>query len=263
MKLTTREKMLIGVLFIVAFVSLYYQFVLTKQLAIVDKLRHDVMTLQTEVNDYNTLSVDKMKNRLSELDRQIEICNEELPDNENIESFVVLLDDAIAKTGVNFEELNFNSTDNQLQSPENQTNNNKTTKTKYVEIPVNIKVAGDYSKISSFIEELQSMQRLSNIKSFEISKDNESNNLLLNIDIVIYSMSKKGGSNLNSFEASGKSDPFKSLVEANKENQNTNVSSSNQNSLQGIDINKIISDSINSAINNVSKIAPPTAANKQ
>lgn len=263
MKLTTREKMLIGVLFIVAFISLYYQFVLTKQLAIVDKLRHDIMTLQTEVNDYNTLSVDKMKNRLSELDRQIETCNEELPDNENIESFVVLLDDAIAKTGVNFEELNFNSTDNQLQSPENQTNNNKTSKTKYVEIPVNIKVAGDYSKISSFIEELQSMQRLSNIKSFEISKDNESNNLLLNIDIAIYSMSKKGGSNLNPFEASGKSDPFKSLVEANKENQNTNVNSNNQNSLQGIDINKIISDSINSAINNVSKIAPPTAANKQ
>ncbi|AFK86950.1 MULTISPECIES: type 4a pilus biogenesis protein PilO [Thermoanaerobacterium] len=263
MKLTTREKMLIGVLFIVAFVGLYYQFVLTKQLAIVDKLRHDIMTLQTEVNDYNTLSVDKMKNRLSELDRQIETCNEELPDNENIESFVVLLDDAIAKTGVNFEELNFNSTDNQSQSPENQTNNNKTSKTKYVEIPVNIKVAGDYSKLSSFIEELQSMQRLSNIKSFEISKDNESNNLLLNIDIAIYSMSKKGGSNLNPFEESGKSDPFKSLVEANKENQNTNVNSNNQNSLQGIDINKIISDSINSAINNVSKIAPPTAANKQ
>ncbi|MEG6565822.1 type 4a pilus biogenesis protein PilO [Thermoanaerobacterium saccharolyticum] len=263
MKLTTREKMLIGVLFIVAFVGLYYQFVLTKQLTIVDKLRHDIMTLQTEVNDYNSLSVDKMKNRLSELDRQIEICNEELPDNENIESFVVLFDDAIAKTGVNFEELNFNSTDNQLQGPENQTSNNKTSKTKYVEIPVNIKVAGDYSKISSFIEELQSMQRISNIKSFEISKDNESNNLLLNIDIVIYSMSKKGGSNLNPSEASGKSDPFKSLVEANKENQNTNVNSNNQNSLQGIDINKIISDSINSAINNVSKIAPPTAVNKQ
>ncbi|MDE4541680.1 type 4a pilus biogenesis protein PilO [Thermoanaerobacterium sp. R66] len=263
MKLTTREKMLIGVLFIVAFFGLYYQLVLTKQLVVIDKLRRDVMSLQTEVNDYNTLSVDKMKNRLSEIDSQIEICNEKLPDYENIEDFVVLLDDAIAKTGVNFEELNFNLTDNQLQSPENQTNNNKISKTKYVEIPVNIKVAGDYSKISNFIEEVQSMQRLNNIKSFEISKDNESNNLLLNIDIVIYSMSKKGGSNLNPLETSGKSDPFKSLVEVNKGNQNTNANSNNQNSLQGIDINKIISDSINSAINNVSKIAPPTPTNKQ
>ncbi|MDI3312538.1 MAG: Tfp pilus assembly protein PilO, partial [Thermoanaerobacterium sp.] len=133
MKLTTREKMLIGVLFIVAFFGLYYQFVLTKQLAIIDKLRHDVIILQAEVDDYNTLSIDKMKNRLSEINRQIEICNEEIPDYENIEGFIVLLDDAITKTGVNFEELNFNLSDNQEQSTNNQTSNNKTSKTKYVE----------------------------------------------------------------------------------------------------------------------------------
>lgn len=263
MKLTAREKILIAILLIVALFSLYYQFVLTRQLAVIDELRQDVVNLKAEVTSYNTINLDNIKSSLTNINQKIEISNEELPDYENIEEFIVSLDDIISSTGVNFEEINFNSNQSQEQSVNNQQAKSNSNKNSYAEIPVNIKVTGDYANISAFIRDIQALKRINDIKSLEIASDSKSNGLLLNMNIVIYSMNKKGGSYLKATAISGKADPFKPLIEEKQNLQSSNTNPSGQNSVQGIDINKIITDSINNALNSASKIAPTVTSPKQ
>ncbi|MBE0067731.1 type 4a pilus biogenesis protein PilO [Thermoanaerobacterium thermosaccharolyticum] len=263
MKLTARERILIVILLIVALFSLYYQFILTRQLAVIDELRQDVVNLKAEVTSYNTINLDNIKSSLTSINQKIEISNQELPDYANIEEFIVSLDDIISSTGVNFEEINFNSNQGQEQSVNNQQAKSSNNKNNYTEIPVNIKVTGDYASITAFIRDIQTLKRINDIKSLEITSDNGSNGLLLDMDIVIYSMNKKGGSYLEAPSMKGKSDPFKPLIEENQNPQSSNTNPSGQNSVQGIDINKIITDSINNALNSASKIAPTVTSPKQ
>ncbi|WKV08976.1 type 4a pilus biogenesis protein PilO [Thermoanaerobacterium sp. CMT5567-10] len=263
MKLTAREKVLIVVLLIVASFSLYYQFILTTQIAVIDKLKQDVVNLKAEVTSYNKINLNNIKDSLININQKIEISNEELPDYENIEEFIVSLDDVISSTGVNFEEINFNSNQGQEQSVNNQQAKSSNNKNNYTEIPVNIKVTGGYANITAFIRDIQTLKRINDIKSLEITSDNKSNGLLLNMNIVIYSMNKKGGSYLEAPSIKGKSDPFKPLIEENQNPQSSNTNPSGQNSVQGIDINKIITDSINSALNSSLKVAPTVTPNQQ
>ncbi|MGF7397061.1 type 4a pilus biogenesis protein PilO [Thermoanaerobacterium thermosaccharolyticum] len=263
MKLTARERILIVILLIVALFSLYYQFILTRQLAVIDELRQDVVNLKAEVTSYNKINLNNIKNSLADINQKIDISNEELPDYENIEEFIVSLDDIISSTGVNFEEINFNSNQGQEQSVNNQQAKSNSNKNNYTEIPVNIKVTGDYASITAFIRDIQTLKRINDIKSLEITSDSKSNGLLLDMNIVIYSMNKKGGSYLEAPSMKGKSDPFKPLIEENQNPQSSNTNPGVQNSVQGIDINKIITDSINSALNSSLKVAPNATPNQQ
>lgn len=260
MKLTNRERVLILLALVIGIIALYYQFILSSQLSNISKLKNEVTSLKTESNKYDMLNLKNLNESLTKVEQKINTTNEELPDYENIEEFIVSLDNIIASTGVNFKEINFQNNGNQGQNQnppqqnlQQQNGGNSKSQKKYVEIPVNISVTGNYNNISAFISEIQKLKRINDIKSLEILNDKESDSLTLNMSLVIYSMNQKGGSYLKPSSTTGRSNPFKPLEEVQQNMQNQGNKQNNQQTIPSIDVNKIITDTLNNAL----KVIPP------
>lgn len=258
MNFTKRERNLIYFALIIGFVAVYYQYYLSPKLLILGKINDEISHKKVELSSVSMLNPKKLDDSLLKINNNLKELNQEIPDNKDIESFVINLDTIIAVTGVKLNDLNFESTDlNQNQASQNQSNQDKKTVKNYVEIPVNINVSGKYIEISSFVDKIQNLKRLNSIQALDISRDKASNQLILNMKLFIYSIRDKGTDNVQLVQSKGKSDPFKPLIEISK-NSNTNLDMrqnqiNSQNNLQDADVNKIITDSINNTLINILK----------
>lgn len=258
MNLTKREKSLIFFAIIIGFIAIYYQYYLSPKILIIEKLNLDIMQRKNVLNSISILNTKNLGDSLSKINENLRELNQEIPDNKDVEQFLINIDNVIAATGVKLKDLNFEN--NSVQNEEDQNQQKKTTKN-YTTIPVNISLSGNYTEISSFIDEIQRMKRLNIIQTFDIARDNDPNNLTLNMTLFIYSMKDKGTENMSGQMQKGKTDPFKPLNSAStntgQTNSNTQQSQANsQQNLQGVDVNKIITDSVNSALENILKTPP-------
>lgn len=258
MNLTKREKSLIYFALIVVFIALYYQYYLSPKIAIIERLNSAITQRKNVLNGISTLNIKKLDDSLSKINENLKELNQKIPDNKDVEPFLINLDDVIAVTGVKLKNMNFENNLVQNQEIQNQSSQQKKVTKNYTIIPVNIRLSGNYTEISSFIFEIQRLKRLNNIQTLDIARDNNSNDLTLNMTIYIYSMKDKGAENMSSQIQKGKTDPFKPLISIStsldKINTNTQQNQSNlQQNLQGVDINKIITDSVNNALGNFLK----------
>lgn len=248
MGLTKRERLLIKFTIVFGILALYYQFFLSNQLTEIKRVQSDIYKEKNLYNNLRLLDIKNLNNSLSKIKEKINIANEQLPDYENIEEFVISIDDLIGMTKVRFKGLNFNSNSDlnngsySVNEIPYKTNQNKNKQNKdYREIIVNLSVSGDYESIISFIGHIQNLKRINKINSFEISKDETMDDLVLNMNMAIYSLNDKGGSNLKGETPDGKSDPFKSLISP------ISIQAANTQYSQQTDINKILTESLNKA----------------
>ncbi|KHO62366.1 pilus assembly protein PilO [Thermoanaerobacter sp. YS13] len=242
MKLTGRERALIYFAVILGFFALYYQYYLTPKILEIRNLSIELKNKRQILEQVTTLNNKSLKEGLDKQQTQLKELSIILPEERDIEIFLFNLQQMINDTGVKAKSLNF---ENQGQS-QKETSNVK--KEDFVTIPVNITVSGNYDEIIAFLKEIQNSKRLCNIQSFSIVKDQNQQNLLLTLQIFIYSMKDSGGTSIQSDFSKGKNDPFKSLYDNTRNEQSNNVeqSSASQSpqNLQNIDVNKIINDTI-------------------
>jgi type IV pilus assembly protein PilO len=253
MKLTNREKILVAITVTIGIITLYYQFVLSTQISNIGKLNVEIDKKKIKLNKLSMLNENNLNDRLVKIEASLKNSNDELPDNKDIENLLIKLDDIISSTGVTFMEVNLtNSSDNKNQNQQTvsitqeQKQQGSNGDSAYVKIPIIIKVSGNYEKISAFIKGIQDLKRINSINTVDILKNKDSDNLTLTMDVIIYSIKNTGGSWLNTMLFKGKSDPFKSLI-------NIQTPQNNQQGLLKPDINKIITDSVNTVINNMIK----------
>ncbi|QSZ26525.1 type 4a pilus biogenesis protein PilO [Aceticella autotrophica] len=246
MKLTNREKVLVAITVTIGIITLYYQFILSTQISNIGKLNVEIDKRKIKLNKLSMLNENNLNDRLVKIEASLKNSNDELPDNKDIENFLIKLDDIISSTGVTFMEVNLtNSIDNKTQNQQTvsitqeQKQQGSNGDSAYVKIPIIIKVSGNYEKISAFIKGIQDLKRINSINTVDILKNKDSDNLTLTMDVIIYSVKNTGGSYLNTMLVKGKSDPFKSLI-------NIQTQQNNQQGLLKPDINKIITDSVDS-----------------
>ncbi|AIS52359.1 Tfp pilus assembly protein PilO [Thermoanaerobacter kivui] len=239
MKLTKRERFLIYLALIIGFFAIYYQYYLTPKILEMQKLSSEIADKKRLLNEINSLNSKSLEEKLGNLDNQLKELNLRIPDNKDIEIFLFNLENMIYTTGVKVKTLSFEDL-NQQQPQQSQQLKEKE---EFVTIPINISVSGKYNQILSFIEEIQKSKRLCNIQAFDIVRGQNPEELFLNMQISIYSMKDSGSSKMETTFSKGKSDPFKPLFEMSNNMQQSSSKEVPQN-LQGIDLNKIISDTI-------------------
>lgn len=238
MKLTKREQVLIYFAVIVGFLGLYYQYYLTPKILEIRNLSLELKNKRQILEQVTALNNKNLKESLDRQQTQLKELTMVLPEERDIEIFLFNLQQIVNDTGIKIKNLTF---ENQEQN-QNETDNTK--KEDFVIIPVNITVSGNYDEIMFFLNEIQNSKRLCNIQSFSIGKDQSQQNLLLTLQIFIYSMKDSGGTFIPTDFPKGKSDPFKSLYDNTRSEQSNNLGQTSSQSLQNIDLNKVITDTI-------------------
>ncbi|EIW01271.1 type 4a pilus biogenesis protein PilO [Thermoanaerobacter siderophilus] len=239
MKLTRRERVLIYFAVILGFFALYYQYYLTPKILEIRNLSIELKNKRQILEQVTALNNKNLREGLDKQQTQLKELSMILPEERDIEIFLFNLQQMVNDTGVKTKSLTF---ENQDQS-QKETSNVK--KEDFVTIPVNITVSGNYDEIIAFLNEIQNSKRLCNIQSFSIEKDQNQHNLLLTLQIFIYSMKDSSGTSIPTDFLKGKSDPFKSLYDDTRSEQSNNVEQpSASQSPQNIDVNKVITDTI-------------------
>ncbi|MDI3501567.1 MAG: type pilus assembly protein PilO [Thermoanaerobacter sp.] len=217
MKLTRRERVLIYFAVILGFFALYYQYYLTPKILEIRNLSIELKNKKQILEQVTALNNKSLKEGLDKQQTQLKELSMILPEERDIEIFLFNLQQMVNDTGVKTKSLTF---ENQDQS-QNETSNVK--KEDFVTIPVNITVSGNYDEIIAFLKEIQNSKRLCNIQNFSVEKDQNQQNLLLNLKVFIYSMKDSGGTSIPKDFLKGKSNPFKSLYDDTRSEQSNNV----------------------------------------
>ncbi|GAB6117625.1 hypothetical protein JCM16816_12220 [Thermoanaerobacter brockii subsp. lactiethylicus] len=219
MKLTRRERVLIYFAVILGFFALYYQYYLTPKILEIRNLSIELKNKKQILEQVTALNNKSLKEGLDKQQTQLKELSMILPEERDIEIFLFNLQQMVNDTGVKTKSLTF---ENQDQS-QNETSNVK--KEDFVTIPVNITVSGNYDEIIAFLKEIQNSKRLCNIQNFSVEKDQNQQNLLLNLKVFIYSMKDSGGTSIPTDFSKGKNDPFKPLYDntRSEKSQSNNV----------------------------------------
>ncbi|MBT1279809.1 type 4a pilus biogenesis protein PilO [Thermoanaerobacter sp. CM-CNRG TB177] len=242
MKLTKRERVLIYFAIVLGFLALYYQYYLAPKILEMQNLSVELKSKKQILEQVAALNNKSLKEGLEKQQTQLKELSMILPEERDIEIFLFNLQQMVNDTGVKTKSLAFGNPD----QPQDETNNRK--KEDFVTIPVNITVSGNYDEIIAFLKEIQNSKRLCNIQSFYIEKDTNQKNLLLTLQVFIYSMKDSGGASIPIDFSKGKNDPFKPLYDNTTSEQSNNVGQPSNpqipQNLQNIDINKIITDTV-------------------
>ncbi|HHW56707.1 MAG TPA: type 4a pilus biogenesis protein PilO [Clostridia bacterium] len=240
MKLTKREKVLIYFAIIFGVIAIYYQYYLTPKILEIKNLSADLQSKKQILQQLSNLKDKNLKENLANEQIQLKDLNEILPENKDLEIFLFNLQQILNDTGVRIKSLNFEKVD------QTQKEGGNVKKEDFVTVPVNIVVLGNYDEIMSFLKEMQNLKRLFSIQSFSIEKGQSNQNLLLNLNAFIYSMKDSGGTSIPTEFQKGKVDPFKPLYDETKNRESNGQSNIGEqtSTSQNIDVNKIISDTI-------------------
>ncbi|MGB9679457.1 MAG: type 4a pilus biogenesis protein PilO [Thermoanaerobacteraceae bacterium] len=250
MILTKREKILIYIGIIIVFLGIYYNFFLIPQLAQIKDLKLEIGLRQAEYKSIKLLNDSSLNENFKNLENKLKVLNLQFPDEIDIEPFLLNIENILSVSGAKLKNLNFEDFSN-TEDTKQQVNNNE----KYVKTPVNIVVEGDYNSIFIFIDQLQNLKRLLNIQSFTIEQNNP-NNLNLKISIYIYSIKNSGTSGFDLKYPKGKSNPFEPLFKNSSASSHNSLgpeNSSASNNSSGVDVNKIIQETLNKTLENITK----------
>jgi len=229
MKLTRREKFLIYFALIFAFFAIYYQFYLLPNLSEMDSLSQEIKLKRQILSQVSSLKGENLQRSLAKWEKEVEELNTILPDEKDIEFVILDLQRMASDSGVKIRSINFENATQEEKSGE--------PKEEFVVTPISVTAFGSYEGLISFMKSLQESKRLLTIKSFEMQRDQNSENLFLNVLLFAYSMKDSGAKKVEVNAPKGKTNPFQPLEgKAGEKNA--------AESPLPVDVNKVISDTL-------------------
>lgn len=161
----------IGVLVLIVAAFVYFSYLPNfKQ---IDKLRNKLAKIekQLEVAKKNARELNAFRKKMQEAEDQFKIVMQALPEKEEIPTLLTGISRAGKDAGLEF--ILFQP------KPERK-------KDFYAEIPVAIKVIGDYHGVATFFENVAELNRIVNIRDVHMVPDKGSEKLLTNCSAVTY-----------------------------------------------------------------------------
>lgn len=139
----------------------------------IDKLKADLTKVEKEleVAKQNARQLNTYRKKMEDAEEQFKIVMRALPENEEIPTLLTGISMAGKESGLNF--ILFQP------KPEDK-------KDFYAEIPVEMKVTGDYHGVATFFESVAELNRIVNIRNINMMPDKESSNLTATCTAVTY-----------------------------------------------------------------------------
>ncbi|MEW9082002.1 type 4a pilus biogenesis protein PilO [Caldanaerobacter subterraneus] len=229
MKLTKREKFLIYFALVFAFFAIYYQFYLIPKLSEIDNLSQEIKLKRQILSQVSSLKGENLQKSLAKWEKEVEELNAILPDEKDAEFVILDLQRMASDSGVKIRSINFENA--------SQEEKNKEQKEEFAVTPISVTAFGSYDGLISFMKSLQESRRLLTIQSFEMQKDQNSENLFLNVLLFAYSMKDSGAKKAEINAPKGKANPFQPL-------EGKASGESITESPPPVDVNKVISDTL-------------------
>ena len=161
----------VGVLILIVAAFVYFSYLPNfKQ---IDNLRNKLAKIekQLEVAKKNARELNAFRKKMQEAEEQFKIVMQALPEKKEIPTLLTGISRAGKDAGLEF--ILFQP------KPERK-------KDFYAEIPVAIKVVGDYHGVATFFENVAELNRIVNIRDIRMSPDKESKKLFTDCSAVTY-----------------------------------------------------------------------------
>jgi len=160
-----------GVLILLIGAFVYFSFL--PKIKQIDKLKARLTKIEKEleVAKKNARQLNEFRKKMQDAEEQFKIVMRALPEKEEIPTLLTGISKAGRDSGLNF--ILFQP------KPEDQ-------KDFYAEIPVDIKVTGDYHGVATFFESVAGLNRIVNIRNIGMAPDKESTNLMTTCTAVTY-----------------------------------------------------------------------------
>jgi type IV pilus assembly protein PilO len=139
----------------------------------IDKLRSNLSKIekQLEIAKRNAQQLNAFRKKMQDAEEQFKIVMRALPEKEEIPTLLTGISKAGKDSGLQFV----------LFQPKSEVE-----KDFYAEIPVAMKVTGDYHGVATFFENVAELNRIVNIRDIDMEPDKESNQLLATCTAVTY-----------------------------------------------------------------------------
>jgi type IV pilus assembly protein PilO len=160
-----------GLLILLIGAFIYFSYL--PKLKQIDKLKTNLSKIEKEleVAKNNARQLNDFRKKMQDAEKQFRIVMRALPEKEEIPTLLTGISKAGKDAGLNF--ILFQPT------PEEK-------KDFYAEIPVAMKVTGDYHGVATFFENTSMLNRIVNIRNINMKPDKESNNLTTTCTAVTY-----------------------------------------------------------------------------
>ena len=160
-----------GLLILLIGAFIYFSYL--PKLKQIDKLKVNLAKIEKEleVAKKNARQLNEYRKKMQDAEKQFRIVMRALPEKEEIPTLLTGISKAGKDAGLNF--ILFQPT------PEEK-------KDFYAEIPVAMKVTGDYHGVATFFENTSMLNRIVNIRNINMKPDKESNNLTTTCTAVTY-----------------------------------------------------------------------------
>jgi type IV pilus assembly protein PilO len=162
-----------GLLILLIGAFIYFSYL--PKLKQIDKLKTNLSKIEKEleVAKNNARQLNDFRKKMQDAEKQFRIVMRALPEKEEIPTLLTGISKAGKDAGLNF--ILFQPT------PEEK-------KDFYAEIPVAMKVTGDYHGVATFFENTSMLNRIVNIRNINMKPDKESNNLTTTCTAVTYKL---------------------------------------------------------------------------
>jgi type IV pilus assembly protein PilO len=160
-----------GVLVLIVAAFVYFSYL--PNFKKIENLRNKLAKIEKEleVAKKNARQLNAFRKKMQEAEEQFKIVMQALPENEEIPTLLTGISRAGKESGLEF--LLFQP------KPERK-------KDFYAEIPVGIKVVGDYHGVATFFESVAGLNRIVNIRDVDMAPDKNSQKLVTNCSAVTY-----------------------------------------------------------------------------
>ena len=160
-----------GLLILLIGAFIYFSYL--PKLKQIDKLKTNLSKIEKEleVAKNNARQLNDFRKKMQDAEKQFRIVMRALPEKEEIPTLLTGISKAGKDAGLNF--ILFQPT------PEEK-------KDFYAEIPVAMKVTGDYHGVATFFENVARLNRIVNVRNIYMKPDKESNDLTTTCTAVTY-----------------------------------------------------------------------------
>ncbi len=169
MKLSLSRKLIILAIIHLVFIGLYYQFLYRPKTSEIAKLRGDLATLETKIAESRRIAADipKFERKRQELEVKLKEALTQLPNKREIPSLIQSISSAAQESGLDI--VTFKPLSERVKGF-------------YAEVPVSMKVSGEFENLYRFYMRVEAMPRIVNISGLNIKSKTLKDQITLSAD---------------------------------------------------------------------------------
>jgi len=179
LKLNKKMKIIIFIVFLIAFAYLNYSFIYQPRKARIDSLDQQISSLNARIDEGRRIAarLDELKREYQELTERLEFVEILLPNEKDIPDFLVILQESMDEFNIDFS--NF--------SPQNLTQERDAI---YARLPINLTFTANYFETIRFLDRLENFPRIVDVKDLRLNPTGDEGDVNVTMNMFTYVLMK-------------------------------------------------------------------------